>query len=72
MVSRELLAAHIPCALMDGPLNEGTFPSACYTELWIQNDQDYHRALMLCVELGVGFAKRPPQPELVQPADEDG
>jgi hypothetical protein len=29
------------------------------TELWICNDHDSHRALMLCVQLGLGFAKKP-------------
>jgi len=33
------------------------FPYEDYAELWIQRDRDWHRALMLCVELGAGFAK---------------
>jgi hypothetical protein len=40
-------------------------------ELWIQNDHDSHRALMLCVAHGLGFAKRvlPPDWFVERPAD---
>ncbi len=31
------------------------------TELWIHNDRDCHRAFMLCVQLGIGFARRNPE-----------
>ena len=30
-----------------------------HAEVWIQNDQDLHQAFLLCVRLGVGFARRP-------------
>jgi len=28
------------------------------SEVWIRHDRDCHRALMLCVELNIGFARR--------------
>ncbi len=58
-VERELVHAGIPCAVVAGPVPEGSFPGVAYTELWIQDDQDWHRALLLCVGLELGFAKRP-------------
>jgi len=58
-LSRELSAAGIPCEVRHGPFPEGMFPQDSYAELWIVHERDCHRALMLCVELGVGFAKRP-------------
>jgi len=54
---RELATAGIPCEVRHGPFPEGMFPYEDYAELWIQRDRDWHRALMLCVELGAGFAK---------------
>ncbi len=30
-------------------------------ELWIKNERDCHRAFTLCVQLGIGFARRSPQ-----------
>jgi len=61
LLSRELVAAGIPCEVRRGPDPEGGFPHEGYAELWIQHDRDCHRALMRCVELGAGFAKRPPR-----------
>jgi len=58
LLSRELVAANIPCEVRRGPFAEGIFPNDGYAELWIRDDRDSHRALMLCVELGAGFAKR--------------
>jgi hypothetical protein len=53
-VSRELVHAGIPCEVRGGsPAGHGT------PELWVQDDRDCHRAFMLCVALGIGFAKRP-------------
>jgi len=58
-VSREFVEAGIPCEVRNGK-NGHAQPAATAScsELWIQNDDDCHRALMLCVQLGVGFAKR--------------
>ncbi len=41
------------------PYSGMTSPACNEAELWIRNDQDCHRALMLCVELNMGFARRP-------------
>jgi hypothetical protein len=58
-VEKQCVEAGIPCeirhALHRARLNVD-FDEA---ELWICNDLDSHRALMLCVQSGVGFAKRP-------------
>jgi hypothetical protein len=56
--AKNLVAAGIPCEIRTGPLPHGMFPHHFETELWIQNDGDCYRALMLCAELGIGFAKR--------------
>jgi hypothetical protein len=55
-VSREFIHAGIPCEIRSGHLPSDRPAEA---ELWIQNDRDCHRALMLCVQLGIGFARRP-------------
>jgi len=55
-VTRELVEAGIPCEVRDGLAANGDPPDA---EVWIRNDQDCHRAFMLCVQLGIGFARRP-------------
>jgi hypothetical protein len=58
-VSRELVHAGIPCEVRGGsPAEHGTVER----ELWVQDDRDCHRAFMLCVERGIGFAKRPTPP----------
>jgi hypothetical protein len=58
LASKECAQAGIPCEVRSSPtLLEGT-PTIPQTELWIKDDSDSHRALMLCVSLGVGFTKR--------------
>ncbi len=57
-VERELVDAGIACTMQSGPMPEGYFPSASYAELWVQDDHDWRRALMLCVGRGIGFGKR--------------
>ena len=57
-VSRQFLQAGIPCEVRDGKAINGHVAEA---ELWIRNDRDCHRAFMLCVQLGIGFAHRPPE-----------
>jgi len=54
-VGHEFTQAGIPCEVRKGPAHNG---HAVEAELWIQNDRDCHRAFMLCVERGIGFAKR--------------
>ncbi len=55
-VSQEFTQAGIPCEIRNPGLVRGVFRD---TELWIRNDRDCHRAFMLCVQLGIGFARRP-------------
>ena len=55
-VSREFTHAGIACEVRHGRRKSGTVPDV---ELWIRNDADCHRAFLLCVQLGIGFAKRP-------------
>ncbi len=57
-VSQQFIQAGIPCEIHHhkASTSEGRKLEA---ELWIQNDRDCHRALMLCVQLGIGFARRP-------------
>ena len=57
-VGKEFTDAGIPCEIRNSSVvAEAPRDSAC-AELWIQNDSDCHRAFMLCVQLGVGFASR--------------
>lgn len=60
-VSQELVNAGIPCEIRKGPSLNGKATHAPQAELWIRNDGDCHRAFMLCVHQGVGFAKRAPR-----------
>lgn len=72
-VRRELLEAGIPCEIHEASLLEGAPQVPFDEELWIHNDEDTHRALMLCVEQGLGFAKRnvPPDWTEMEPEEED-
>jgi hypothetical protein len=54
-VCREFSVAGIPCEVK----HQDSFSEA---EVWIQNDQDCNRALLLCVERNIGFAHRPIMP----------
>ncbi len=55
-VSHEFSQAGIPCEVRKARGRNGF---ARDTELWIRNDRDCHRAFMLCVQLCIGFARRP-------------
>jgi len=57
-VSKQFTQAGIPCVVRHSALCRGEEPNHACTELWIRNDKDSHRAMLLCVQLGVGFAKR--------------
>jgi hypothetical protein len=61
----EFRAAGIPCEIRNSPVlhQENGCPGCA--ELWICNDRDCHRALMLCVQLGIGFSRRPRQPDIM-------
>lgn len=56
--AKRLLEAGIPCVVRNGPFPDGMVSHPFDAELWIENDRDCYRALMLCVEHGIGFAKR--------------
>ena len=54
----ELVHEGIECEIREGlPVEEG-FVAFRETELWVQNDADVYRALMLCVERETGFGKK--------------
>ena len=63
-VGKEFAEAGIPCEVRRGECNSNLNQPAC-TELWIRHDRDCHRALMLCVQLGVGFARRAPRKSFI-------
>ncbi len=58
LISKEFQQAGIPCEVRNSPPTHGRAAQPGHKELWIQDDKDCHRAFMLCVRLGVGFAKR--------------
>jgi hypothetical protein len=59
VVHQELTAAGIACEIHAGcGLFASGTPAGCESEVWILNEEDSHRALMLCVQLGVGFSRR--------------
>ncbi len=53
-VGREFVEAGIPCGVRYDPPKEGLSPSAPYAELWVQNEKDYYRAVVLFLRLGGG------------------
>ena len=64
--SQEFLSAGIQCEIRNCPLQDGMSSNGSHAELWIQNDGDCHRAFLLCVQLGIGFAKRSGKPSLIE------
>ena len=57
-VGKEFTHAGIPCEVRNNSVSSEVLQESACAELWIQNDEDCHRAFMLCVQLGVGFARR--------------
>jgi hypothetical protein len=57
-----LHGAGIQCEVRSGRVPKRICPSDGGMELWIEKDRDYHRASILCAELGVGFWKHPVKP----------
>jgi hypothetical protein len=56
LVRKKFVDADIPCEVrIQNPSDMP--PSAIDAQLWIHNDHDAYRALMLCVHLGIGFGK---------------
>lgn len=70
-VNEELQRAGIPCEVRKGHALNGKSARPAQAELWIRNDRDCHRAFLLCVQLGVGFAKRAPRKYLFDSSDFD-
>ena len=68
LACRALLDAGVECEVCHDPGIEPFSQNAPDTELWIKNDKDSHRALTLCVQLGVGFGKRPISKPLAESA----
>ena len=60
-VRREFLNAAIPCEVREGSALDAKSQPVAQAELWIKDDGDYYRAVMLCIHLGVGFGKRAPR-----------
>jgi hypothetical protein len=58
LASQKCADAGIACEIRSSPQLRISTPIAHCSELWIKNDADSHRALMLCVTLGVGFSRR--------------
>jgi len=56
-----LVQAGIRCEIRHSPEAGPALPHPACAELWIQKDADLHRTLLLCVQLGIGFARRPPK-----------
>ena len=63
LVGKEFTEAGISCEVRNAPKQKSR-PSEA--ELWIRDDKDCHRALMLCVHLGIGFSKRPAKAALLE------
>jgi hypothetical protein len=82
-VSRAFHDAGIACETRESDLRQALFPTPAEAELWIQHDRDAYKALLLCVEQGIGFAKRSPHSDaavlypswdiddMVQPEEEE-
>src|SRR5690349_7062317 len=56
-VREELTHAGIQCEVRQDRSLKLLHEPPC-SELWIRHDRDCHRAMMLCVQLGLGFARR--------------
>ena len=66
VINQAIAQAGIPCVVRQGVRPKPLRREPPEAELWIRNDKDSHRALMICVELGLGFSRRPAQAEPVE------
>jgi hypothetical protein len=57
-LAKELADAGIPCKVRKEVIVEDAPVHLPEAELWIENDDDCHRAFLLCVERNAGFARR--------------
>src|SRR5271167_3667159 len=53
-VGREFVEAGIPCGVRYDPPKDGASPTAPYAELWVQDERDFYRAVILFLRLGGG------------------
>jgi hypothetical protein len=64
LVHKECLQAGIECEVRANSADKAETKKSSDTELWLKNDRDTHKALMLCVQLGVGFGKPAARPQV--------
>jgi hypothetical protein len=60
LASQALRQAGVPCQIRHSPEAKRRSERFPETELWITNAKHTNKAMTLCVQLGVGFSKRPP------------
>jgi len=65
-VSKELETAGIACEIRRHSSKNHHPSDFDEAEIWIQHDRDCHRALLLCVARGVGFARRPAKASAIE------
>ncbi len=63
LVRKAFTEAGIVCEERESGITRALFPNPGEAELWIQHDEDTYKALLLCVERGIGFAKRSTTPD---------
>ena len=59
-VSNALTQAKVACETRETGRGKALLTNFGESELWIKHDKDAYKALMVCVEQGIGFAKRTP------------
>jgi hypothetical protein len=59
LVWSALVGAGVQCEVRSGLVEKRLPTKDVGAELWIEKDRDYHKASMLCAQLGVGFWKHP-------------
>jgi hypothetical protein len=65
-VSKELETAGIACEVRRHSAKQRASCDFDESEIWIQHDRDCHRALLVCVSRGVGFARRPARSSMIE------
>jgi hypothetical protein len=51
-VGRQFIEAGIPCGVRYDPPGEGACPAPAHAELWVQNESDFYRAIVLYLRRG--------------------
>lgn len=65
-VQQEFISAGIPCEIHQAPERADEDEDSELAELWIRNDEDCPRALMLCAANGISFSKRSPSAKALE------